>query len=74
MQAQERNKVQHLIKKAGFSQLKTLEDYGESWAPELPATVTMDSLQDLTFLEDKQNIMMVGSVRTGKTHLAPHWG
>lgn len=74
VQAQEHNKVQRLIKKAGFSQSKTMEGYDESWAPELPLTITMDSLKDLTFLEDKQNIMMVGSVGTGKTHLASALG
>src|SRR5699024_4719730 len=74
VQAQEHNKVQRLIKKAGFNQMKTLEDYDESWAPDLPSTVTMDSLKDLTFMEDKQNIMMVGSVGTGKTHLASALG
>ncbi|TFJ90235.1 IS21-like element helper ATPase IstB [Lentibacillus salicampi] len=74
VQAQEHNKVQRLIKKAGFNQLKTLENYDESWAPELPSTVTMNSLKDLTFLESKQNIMMVGSVGTGKTFLASALG
>lgn len=74
VQAQEHNKVQRLIKKAGFSQLKTLENYDEAWAPELPSTVTMESLKDLLFLKDKQNIMMVGSVGTGKTFLASALG
>ncbi|TMN23740.1 IS21-like element helper ATPase IstB [Lentibacillus cibarius] len=74
VQAQEHNKVQRLIKKAGFSQLKTLEDYDESWAPELPSTVTMDALKDLFFLENQQNVMMVGSVGTGKSHLSTALG
>ncbi|WP_272864661.1 ATP-binding protein, partial [Salmonella enterica] len=74
IQAQEYNKVQRLIKKAGFTQLKTMEDYDDSWAPELPSMITMDSLKELSFLEDKQNIMMVGSVGTGKTHLASALG
>ncbi|TRM13213.1 ATP-binding protein [Lentibacillus cibarius] len=74
VQAQEHNKVQRLIKKAGFSQLKTLEAYDESWAPDLPSTVTMDALKELSFMENKQNLMMVGSVGTGKTHLASALG
>lgn len=74
VQSQEHNKVQRLIKKAEFSQPKTMEDYDKTWAPELPSTVTLDSLKGLTFMADRQNIMMVGSVGTGKTHLATALG
>ncbi|WP_449280300.1 IS21-like element helper ATPase IstB [Lentibacillus kimchii] len=72
--SQENNKVQRLIKKAGFSQFKSMEDYDEAWAPEFPSTVTLSSLKDLTFMKDRENIMMVGSVGTGKTHLSTALG
>lgn len=74
IQARKHTKIQRLIKKAGFSQLKTFGDYDKSFAPTLPATVSMEALRDLTFMEQVQNIMMIGAVGTGKTHLATALG
>lgn len=64
-------KVTRLIKKAGFSQHKTFADYD----PDLSATTfeesfTLDELKDLVFMESNENVMMLGSVGTGKSHLA----
>lgn len=67
-------RVQRLIKKAGFSQYKTFEDYDSSLALTLPPSITMEELRDLTFLNKKENVMMVGAVGTGKTHLSTALG
>ncbi len=64
------NKVQRLIKKAAFKQIKTFEDYEKNECITLPTSTTMSEIEDLIFLEKRQNIMMLGAVGTGKSHLA----
>lgn len=72
--SRETAKIARLIKKAGFSQQKTFEDYDPSLSLTLPDSITFEELKDLTFLEKKQNVMMVGTVGTGKTHLSTALG
>jgi DNA replication protein DnaC len=70
IEARKNTKVARLIKKAGFNQYKTFTDYDPSWALTLPETVTLEELKDLVFLEKQQNLMMLGSVGNGKSHLS----
>ncbi|MFD1676370.1 IS21-like element helper ATPase IstB [Alicyclobacillus fodiniaquatilis] len=65
----EENRLKRLLKKASFTQLKTLEDYDFS-AVTFPENCTEVMLKDLCFLERKENVLMLGKVGTGKTHLA----
>ncbi len=74
LESRQTAKMERLIKKAGFSQYKTLEDYDPSLSVVLPPSVTLNELKDLIFLEKKQNVMMVGTVGTGKTHLSTALG
>lgn len=67
-------KIQRLIKKAGFSQHKTFEDYVPNEAVTFPETLNLDMLKDLLFMERYENVMMLGSVGTGKSHLAAATG
>lgn len=71
IRAQAPAKINRLIKKAGVSQQKTFENY------ELNVTTTMftdsltlEELKELFFMDRNENVMMLGSVGTGKTHLA----
>ncbi|CAM5778284.1 MULTISPECIES: IS21-like element helper ATPase IstB [Brevibacillus] len=73
IQRREETKLKRLIKKAAFPQLKTLEDYAFE-AVTLPETCTKEGLIDLRFLERKENVLMLGKVGTGKTHLATALG
>ncbi|MDD3023294.1 MAG: IS21-like element helper ATPase IstB [Syntrophomonadaceae bacterium] len=70
VEARKNTKVARLIKKAGFNQFKTFDDYDPSWALTLPETITLEELKDLVFLEKQQNLMMLGSVGNGKSHLS----
>lgn len=64
-------KINRLIKKAGFSQQKTFEDYDlGATTTTFNDSLTFEELKDLVFMERNENIMMLGSVGTGKTHLA----
>lgn len=58
-----------LIKKAGFQTLKSFTGY-EFTDIKFPAAFTEETLKSLTFIDEKQNIIMYGNVGTGKTHLA----
>lgn len=71
MQARASAKINRLIKKAGFSQLKTFEDYElEASATKFTDSLSFEELKDLVFMERNENIMMLGSVGTGKSHIA----
>jgi DNA replication protein DnaC len=62
-------KIRSLIKRAGFPAHKTLEEF--DWSPvTLPGSTTITDLAELTFIERRENVLALGAVGTGKTHLA----
>jgi DNA replication protein DnaC len=67
-------KISRLMKKAKFRELKWLKDY--EWAEQLhlPSTTNQAQICDLHFLREKQNLLLLGSPGTGKTHLATALG
>ncbi|WP_079707631.1 IS21-like element helper ATPase IstB [Paraliobacillus ryukyuensis] len=67
-------KITRLLKKAKFRELKWLKDYEWNEAIHLPATTTKEDICDLQFLKGKQNLLLLGSSGTGKTHLATALG
>ena len=64
------NRINRMIKTAGFNVLKTLDDYSWRSGIELPAGLTREYMVDLDFIEAKENLIFMGAVGTGKTHLA----
>ena len=59
-------RVKRLMKKAGFSSIKTLEGYmfeHITW----PKPSSRSEILDLAFLENHENLLMLGAVGTGKT-------
>ena len=64
------NRINRAVKNAGFSVIKTLDDF--VWKPEieLPAGLTREYMENLEFLPAKENLVFLGAVGTGKTHLA----
>ncbi len=67
--ARQAKKVKNLIKKAGFPAFKTLEDF--QWQPViLPQTTTTAGLANLDFIDRHENVLALGAVGTGQTHLA----
>lgn len=70
VESRKHTKIERLLKKAGFSQWKTLGDYEFHSSMTLPSSITVEELKDLVFLEKKQNLLMIGTVGTGKTHLS----
>ncbi len=64
------NRINRMVKTAGFRVLKTLDDF--VWKPEveLPNGLTREYIENLQFLSPKENLIFMGAVGTGKTHLA----
>ena len=57
------------VRTAGFPFLKTLEDFDFSFQPTINKEQIMD-FKNLRFMENKENIIFVGTPGVGKTHLA----
>jgi DNA replication protein DnaC len=71
IRARTSGKINRLIKKAGFSQQKTFENYEQGTSTTtFTDSLTLEELKDLVFMDRNENIMMLGSVGTGKTHLS----
>lgn len=72
LEIQERdvNKINRGIKSAGFKVIKTLSDFIWTNNIALPDTTTIEEIEKLGFIEKKENLIFMGSVGTGKTHLA----
>jgi DNA replication protein DnaC len=58
------------VKQAGFRVVKTLDSF--IWKPgiEVPATITREEIESASFVKQKENLVLMGAVGTGKTHLA----
>ncbi len=67
-------KGERLIKKAKFMNEKELEDY--QWGDHIhfPANLDRDSLESLSFIKRKENVILSGAPGTGKSHLATALG
>lgn len=66
----EANRMARMIKQAGFRVLKTLDSF--IWKPgiEVPSSITREEMEAASFVRDKENLVLLGAVGTGKTHLA----
>ena len=65
----ENNRIDKLLKKAGFYCMKHFNGFKFDEVT-LPSSITPEYLKDCEFLETKSNIVMYGNVGTGKTYLS----
>lgn len=70
LREREANRINRMVKTAGFRVIKTLDDFVWNSGIELPHGLTREYMTDLGFLEPKENLIFMGAVGTGKTHLA----
>ena len=70
LREREGNRINRMVKTAGFQVIKTLEDFVWNQNIELPVGLTREYMERLQFLPQKENLIFLGSVGTGKTHLA----
>lgn len=70
LREREVNKINRLVKTAGFQVLKTMDEF--VWKPEidLPNGISTEYIDELRFIAPKENLIFMGVVGTGKTHLA----
>lgn len=61
------------VRTAGFPFIKTIEDFDFAFQPTINKEQIMD-FKNLRFIENKENIIFVGSPGVGKTHLATSIG
>lgn len=70
LREREVNRINRMVKTAGFRILKTLDEFVWNANIELPAGLTREYMEELRFLAPKENLIFMGAVGTGKTHLA----
>jgi len=73
LQALHAERVHHIIernmKAAKFPGKKLLEDYSFKGIT-IPENLSIESMTDLVFMEEKQNLIFYGNIGAGKTHLS----
>lgn len=70
VQEREANRKSRMIKQAGFRVIKTLDDFIWKQGVEIPKTITCEEIETASFVNYKENLVLMGAVGTGKTHLA----
>jgi DNA replication protein DnaC len=65
----EQSRIENAVKGAGLPYLKTLDEFDFAFQPGINRQQVV-SLFDLTFIERKENIIILGPPGVGKTHLA----
>ena len=58
-----------LLKSAGFDVIKTFQNYNFDHVL-IPKSIDMENVKNTDFIHKKENLILYGSVGTGKTHLA----
>lgn len=66
----EAKRINRMMKTAGFHVMNTLNDFIWNNAIELSKGLTREYMEGLSFLPQRENLISMGTVGTGKTHLA----
>ena len=70
LREREANRINRMVKIAGFHVIKTLDEFVWNKAIELPNGLSKGDIMSLSFINRKENLIFMGAVGTGKTHLA----
>lgn len=65
----DQNRMKAYIRKAGFPQLKYLEDLKRQELPQ-DGAIVLPELETLDFIKEGQNVVLAGSPGAGKTHMS----
>lgn len=64
------NKINRNVKLAGFKVIKFLDDFAWTSNIAIPDTINRQEIEEFRFVDRKENLILMGTVGTGKTHLA----
>jgi len=66
----ETNRTNRMVKQAGFRVIKRIGDF--IWKPgiNVPDSITTEEIEAVSFVKQKENLVLMGASGTGKTHLA----
>lgn len=70
MREREANRMARMVKTAGFPVLKTLDSFQWKSTIAIPNGITREEMETAAFVGRKENLIFIGTVGTGKTHLA----
>lgn len=70
LKEREANRINRMVKQAGFRVLKTLDNFIWKSGIEIPISITREEIESASFVKEKENLVLLGAVGTGKTHLA----
>lgn len=70
LREREVNRINRMVKTAGFRVMKTLDDFVWTKGIQIPQGITVEDMEYFRFIDKKENLIFMGSVGTGKTHLA----
>jgi DNA replication protein DnaC len=70
LKEREINRINRMVRTARFNVVKTLKDFVWTKGIELPNGLTREYMEGLNFIASKENLIFLGAVGTGKTHLA----
>jgi len=70
LREREAKRVARMRKQAGIPVVKTLDSFIWRKTMELPASITREELENVSFVQRRENLILIGVVGTGKTHLA----
>ena len=65
LKEREVNRINRMVKTAGFTVIKTLEDFIWTKVIEMPQGLTREYMENLSFFEKKENLIFMGAVGTG---------
>ena len=74
LKEREANRINRMVKTAGFRVIKTLDDFVWNGAIELPADLTREYMEDLSFLPGKENLIFMFIDLRHSTALAEELG
>ena len=70
LQEREINRINRNTKSAGFRVIKTLDEFIWNSNIQIPNDITREKIEKFSFIKSKENLILMGTVGTGKTHLA----
>lgn len=70
LKEREANRINRMVKQAGFRVLKTLDSFIWKSGIEIPTSITREEIESASFVAERENLVLLGAVGTGKTHLA----